>query len=268
MGSLKNKMAAAKKLGYWKALPLAVEWRLYKWKNKRKPESPVAAGVSEESDERVHQYLRQQEEILQSVLASAAGQSFLEIGIGPEPAIRRVRLMLENQVRYVGCDFQYVCAHHRRILKKQGLMSDNIRFAPNRSGTYAWTLFQMAQRREQFDIIFLDGHHTFYVDFPAFVLADYLLKPGGRLLVDDIEWTLSFLRKNMARSFHDWNFYRRMYDFSQYDEEQQNVSHMKLIVNDVLVERLHYTRVDDASTPYRWLLQKPELRQLEKSLQA
>jgi predicted O-methyltransferase YrrM len=40
----------------------------------------------------------------------------------------------------------------------------------------------------QFDFVFLDGAHTWDVDGLAFALVDRLLKPGGWLLFDDLDW--------------------------------------------------------------------------------
>jgi predicted O-methyltransferase YrrM len=41
-----------------------------------------------------------------------------------------------------------------------------------------------------YDFIFLDGAHTWDVDALAFLLADRLLKPGGHILLDDLDWKL------------------------------------------------------------------------------
>jgi predicted O-methyltransferase YrrM len=39
-----------------------------------------------------------------------------------------------------------------------------------------------------YDFIFLDGAHTWDTDALAFLIVDRLLKPGGWLLLDDLEW--------------------------------------------------------------------------------
>jgi predicted O-methyltransferase YrrM len=166
--------------------------------------------------------------------------------------------MITQNIRYTGCDFEFVADRHRREIRDAGIEDSNLRFVTNSQGTYAWPLFEMMQRGEQFDVIYLDGHHTFYVDLPAFVLADQLLKPGGYLLADDIEWTLNFVRDHMRRSMGAWYFYGSMYDFSQYSPQQRAMPHMKMIAQDLLVRRLGYEKIDQWSKPGWWTLRKPE----------
>src|SRR3989338_6954734 len=90
----------------------------------------------------------------------------------------------------------------------------------------------MLKRGEQYDVICVDGPHPFHIDLPAMILVDKLLKPGGHLLLDDIPWTLNFLKANMMRSLSQWYFYRTMYNFSDYTEEQQSLPHIKMIAEE------------------------------------
>jgi predicted O-methyltransferase YrrM len=251
--ALRHKFTRAKELGYPNALQLVVRWKIHRWKNYK----AVTLG-DDWSVKRIRRHLVAQEEIVRAVLSSCTGQSFLEIGIGSGPRIERMQLILDNEIRYTGCDFKSVCSMHQKELELRGMLGDKIRFVGNEVGTYSWTLFEFMQSNEQFDVIFIDGHHTFYVDLPAFILAHYLLKPGGYLLIDDITWTLSFLRRNLAQNFGEWCFYRNMYDFSQYDKEQQNIPHVEMIAEGLLLSRMGYSKVEKYSIPYRWLLQKPE----------
>src|SRR4029078_12111045 len=95
------------------------------------------------------------------------------------------------------CDFAAVCDHHRAEFQAAGVDLSKVRFLSNRVGTYAWPLTELVRTGEQFDVIYLDGHHTFYVDLPALLLADLLLKPGGFMLLDDIVWTLNFMKRQL-----------------------------------------------------------------------
>lgn len=147
-------------------------------------------------------------------------------------------MLIFRCIEYTGCDFKSVCENHKRELDIRGIDSTNIIYIPNRVGTYTWTLFELMKNNKYFDIVYLDGHHTIYVDLPAFILADYLLKPGEVFLVDDIEWILSFLRNNMEKRFSYWYFYHKMYNFSDYTIVQYNMSHVKMIVKDILVNKL------------------------------
>jgi predicted O-methyltransferase YrrM len=42
----------------------------------------------------------------------------------------------------------------------------------------------------RYDFVFIDGAHTWDVDALAFTLADRLLRPGGWILFDDLDWKL------------------------------------------------------------------------------
>jgi predicted O-methyltransferase YrrM len=63
--------------------------------------------------------------------------------------------------------------------------------------SYTWFLHdalgdQLASGRiePRYDFVFIDGAHTWDVDALAFLLADRLLRPGGWILFDDLDWKL------------------------------------------------------------------------------
>jgi SAM-dependent methyltransferase len=207
--------------------------------------------------EEVDRHLGLHEENLRELLIARPGLRFLEIGIGPTPNIDRLRLLLAHGVKYTGVDFESVCDFHAREIRRAGLSSDQLEFLPNTTGTYAWTLFEMLGQGRRFDIVYLDGHHTFYVDIPAFFMGDRLLEPGGMFLVDDIRWSLGAFQVSLLSYFSVWRFYHTMYDFSAYSSEQQSLPHVGLIAQRILVEEFGYG-VDRAhSTRYWWALDKP-----------
>ena len=209
------------------------------------------------TDEGIQGFLGVHERHLRELLTARPGLRFLEIGIGPTPNIDRLRLLLANGVRYTGVDFTSVCESHALQMRREGISSDAVEFIHNATGTYAWTLFDMLGEGRRFDVIYLDGHHTFYVDLPAVLLGDRLLVPSGLFLVDDIRWTLDFLQANLRRHFSAWRFYHSMYDFSAYTKEQRSLPHVGLMIQRLLVAELGYG-VDRAhSTPYWWTLRKP-----------
>lgn len=196
------------------------------------------------------------ERSIRKLLEGVPRGRFLEIGIGEFPHFERLKLINEKSIFYVGCDFKSVCEAHKEELAIKEFDTKNISFATNSTGTYSWTLFEMLQKGEQFDVIYVDGHHTFYIDLPAIILADKLLKPGGYLLLDDMEWSLSFLKANMMRSLSQWYFYRTIYNFSDYTKEQQSLPHIKMIADELLIKRSNYTKDEDLSFPHWWVLQK------------
>lgn len=196
------------------------------------------------------------ERSLRKILAGIPNGKFLEIGIGEFPHFARLKLINENSISYTACDFASVCESHKAELAIKDFDIKNIRFAANSTGTYSWTLFEMLQKGERYDVIYVDGHHTFYIDLPAMILADKLLKPGGHLLLDDIPWTLNFLKANMMRSLSQWYFYRTMYNFSDYTEEQQSLPHIKMIAEELLIKRSGYKKDENLSFPHWWVLRK------------
>ena len=62
--------------------------------------------------------------------------------------------------------------------------------------SYNWELMKLIEQQTKdgvcepiFDMCYLDGAHTFEVDGFAFFLVDKLMKPGGFILFDDLNWT-------------------------------------------------------------------------------
>jgi len=57
--------------------------------------------------------------------------------------------------------------------------------------SYIWRLMRMLEedRLPRFDFCYIDGNHNWYTDGFAFFLVDKLLKPGGLIIFDDLDWT-------------------------------------------------------------------------------
>jgi predicted O-methyltransferase YrrM len=77
------------------------------------------------------------------------------------------------------------------LLERTGL-TDRVTpiFAEN---SFTWELKRMLESADppQFDFVFLDAGHTWDVTGLAFFLVDRLLRPGGWLLFDDLNWSVS-----------------------------------------------------------------------------
>lgn len=58
--------------------------------------------------------------------------------------------------------------------------------------TYNWRLraFLGMSPRPSFDLVLIDGAHTWEADALAFLLTDHLLRPGGWWIFDDINWSI------------------------------------------------------------------------------
>lgn len=59
--------------------------------------------------------------------------------------------------------------------------------------SYTWRLMKMLEEdpTPRFDFCYLDGAHSWNDDGFAFFLVDRLMKPGGWIVFDDIEWSYS-----------------------------------------------------------------------------
>ena len=59
--------------------------------------------------------------------------------------------------------------------------------------SYTWELAQMIKmnRKPMFDFCYLDGGHTFDVTALGVSLLSILMKPGGILILDDLNWSIA-----------------------------------------------------------------------------
>jgi predicted O-methyltransferase YrrM len=76
-----------------------------------------------------------------------------------------------------------------QLLERTGLRQlVEVHYEPT---SYNWRLMKMLEEdpSPRFDLCYLDGAHDWYVDGLAFFLVDRLLRPGGWIVFDDLEWT-------------------------------------------------------------------------------
>lgn len=132
------------------------------------------------------------------ILGQNPGCRFLEIGIGPTFRQERFRAIDELGIHYVGLDFERVCAQRRADLAAAGIADRNFTFLGNASGAYLFNLIRLARNRETFDIVYLDGSHSIYVDLAAAIAAIRLLTPGALFLFDDVRF--SFGRRHLIQT--------------------------------------------------------------------
>lgn len=57
--------------------------------------------------------------------------------------------------------------------------------------SYTWRLMRLLEENDapRFDLCYLDAAHSWFVDALGFFLADRLLRPGGWIVFDDLDWT-------------------------------------------------------------------------------
>ncbi|GEA03267.1 hypothetical protein KUL17_21640 [Alteromonas sp. KUL17] len=190
------------------------------------------------------------EKMLQGLLHEAKNGAFLEIGLGPKVRVERAKLLKKLNIQYTGLDFQTVCDEHQATLTKEGVT--DLEFIGNSVGTYLYNLIRLQRLGRKFDVIYLDGHHTMYTDFPAAFACMPLLKEGGVIAFDDVRWTLANKEKNLKNS----EFYKEMYDFSLYEQSEKEERHIEVIIKEYLIPMFDMSIYEKYSLPSWIALQR------------
>ena len=88
-----------------------------------------------------------------------------------------------------------------KLLSELGLR-DRVTVHYEHSG-YLWRLLKMLEEdpTPRFDLCYLDGAHSWAVDGFAFFLVDRLLRPGGWIIFDDVNWSYA---SSPSMSQLDW----------------------------------------------------------------
>lgn len=102
--------------------------------------------------------------------------------------------------------------------------------------TYNWELMKIIEENTEkgtcrpiFDFCYLDGSHNFEIDSAAFILVDKLLKPGGFILFDDLNWTFG-----NCPDLKDKEWVKKM------SEEEKNTPHIKKLVEVLVLNHPNY----------------------------
>jgi predicted O-methyltransferase YrrM len=100
---------------------------------------------------------------------------------------------------------------------------------------YAWTLGKMLISKDypRFDLVYLDGAHTFNVDLSACACLKKMIKVGGYIVFDDVDWTF-----NKSPTL---NPERNPLIRAQYTKEQLSTSHVQMVVELLFSECKNFT---------------------------
>jgi predicted O-methyltransferase YrrM len=83
------------------------------------------------------------------------------------------------------------------LLEKCGYL-DTVEFYYE-PASYNWRLMKLIEAQERtFDLCYLDGGHDWYNTGLAFFLVDKLLRPGGWIIFDDLDWTMEHIEAQWA----------------------------------------------------------------------
>ena len=165
-------------------------------------------GTSPERGAELHQFVREQKP-----------QRILELGFAWGVSAVYFASALEangsGQLTSVDMPFERRRAVVGQDLLQRGGLQDRVDVVLEEGG---YNYFLLRKLREQlrdgrieplYDMVFLDGAHTWPDDALAFALVDRLLKPGGWILLDDLDW----LPGDLAPEGHrDYPHVRQIFD--------------------------------------------------------
>lgn len=194
-----------------------------------------------------------QEKLVRAIRRKRGGQ-LLEIGLGPKVRIARHKVINKVGISYTGLDFKNVCEMHANKLKDKNLYTELVEFIPNECGSYLYNLVRLQREGRQFDLVYLDGHHTLLTDMAAAFAVLPLLKPGALFILDDVEFTLANKESDLTRS----EFYRSIYNFSDYTEDEKKEAHIGVILYEYLLPMYNFRMVKGLSSAAWVVLRVPD----------
>ena len=134
------------------------------------------------------------------------------------------------------------------LLEKTGLTDYvDIRREPN---SYTWFLKKKVEEQSRggtcepvYDFCYIDGCKNWTVDGCAFFLVDKLLRPGGWILFDDLNWTYKDYEASTGRAATDGLTHRTM------APDEYVVPHIEAVFRLLVMQHPDYSefRIDDDS---------------------
>jgi len=111
--------------------------------------------------------------------------------------------------------------------------------------SYTWELGKLIKdgKRELFDFCYFDGGHTWDFTGFGFLLVDMLLKPGGWIIFDDLDWSLD---KSPGRKG----------DADQYGADEASAATVRMVF-ETIVPYLGYGSVSEKKKFHWGIARKP-----------
>lgn len=103
--------------------------------------------------------------------------------------------------------------------------------------SHTWALGKLVRQtpRPQFDLCYFDGGHTWDVTGLGFVLVDMLLRPGGWIIFDDLDWTINSSTRGKPE---------RAKRYASYSNEEKRSPGVRLVF-ETLVPHLGYHNIQE-----------------------
>jgi hypothetical protein len=115
--------------------------------------------------------------------------------------------------------------------------------------SFTWELAKLLKQRSrpQFDCCYFDGGHTWDVTGFGFVLVDMLIRPGGWIIFDDLDWTIE---RSISRTPSFANSYKT------YSADEKLVPGVRLVW-DLLLPHFGYVNRSEEEHFHWGIAQKP-----------
>ena len=197
-------------------------------------------------------YMRnEQASILRDLIISEGARDILEVGFYRGKSSAYIAAILEDIGAGSLATFDMESARRHSpnietILEKTGLSHRVTPFFCKRS--YTWELQRLinASDRPQFDFCYFDGGHTWDLTGFGVVLVDILLRPGGVILLDNMDWS-------MSRSPH----YRKNPQMTKrYDQDEVDSKPVRMVW-DTILTHFGYEHIREYKDQQWGLARKP-----------
>lgn len=141
-----------------------------------------------------------------------------------------------------------------RVLERAGV-ADRVRIVREYS-TYTWWLKELVQARSDrhgnvspcFDLVYLDGAKNWTIDGFAVVLVEKLLRPGGWLLLDDLDWTYA---DDPGREMTDGIVHREL------SEAERTQPHVRAVFELIVGQHPSFTELKVQDEWWGWARKAP-----------
>jgi predicted O-methyltransferase YrrM len=116
--------------------------------------------------------------------------------------------------------------------------------------SFTWEIMKLARSepRPQFDLCYFDGGHTWDDTGFGFVLVDLLLRPGGTIVFDDVDWSIE----------HSAAYGKDPKRMALYSEDERAARTVRLVW-DMLVPEFGYAQVREIAEVGWAVARKPAL---------
>jgi predicted O-methyltransferase YrrM len=198
--------------------------------------------------------------VLDRLLADETEVSFAEVGLGLGATTRAVAERMNGKGEIHLFDYDKRVVEIERALQSEGLSAGlkivghgNTRLTFD---SYSWRLALLALEEMEkggrgiYDLVYLDGAHNFHHDAPACLAIKELIRPGGYLVLDDVEWCFA--------SSPSLNPTRNPKILEQYTQEQIATPHIKIVDRLIMKTdpRFQEVRLSEKDDPWRTVYRK------------